>query len=199
MKIATLLLAAGASSRMGKPKQLLPWRNGTLIEHAADLVLSSDADRCIAVLGANAEAVRSALGDRHLEIVLNDRWEDGMGSSISTGMTYLLRGSQPVDAVLIMLADQPFVDTNFLNQLIDHCKAGDGEIICTHYGRKKGPPAIFLRKYFTALSELEGEKGAGGLIATHPNSVFSLEGGRRTTDLDTPEDYHKLRQNPLNS
>ena len=198
MKITVLLLAAGNSSRMGYPKQLLTWGGGTLIEHAADIALSSEAGRLIAVLGAKEKEVRSALGDRKIEIAVNTQWKEGLGSSIRTGMEFMLSGEQLPDAVLIMLADQPFIDPAYLNKLIAHFISGDGEIICTDYGRKKGTPAIFHRKYFSALAHLRGEKGAGHLIAAHPTSVFSLAGGRRTADLDTPEDLIRLKKSPSN-
>jgi molybdenum cofactor cytidylyltransferase len=109
-------------------------------------------------------------------------------------MDFLMSDAQPPDAVLLMLADQPLLDREFLNRLICHFQDGDGEIVCTDYGSKKGTPAIFHNKFFSALARLSGEEGAGGLIAAYPASVYSLEGGRRIFDLDTPADFHKLKQ-----
>jgi molybdenum cofactor cytidylyltransferase len=196
MRIALIILAAGSSSRMGSPKQLLPWENTTVLGHALDVACACRADRIILVLGAQADKVRNALGSRSCEVVFNQNWAEGLGSSINAGLSYInsaVSESPVPDAVLLMLADQPLIDTEYLDRLITHFQRGDGDIVCTNYGQKLGVPAIFDKKYFPALAELSGDIGAGKLIAGHADTAFGLNPGNRGMDLDSPQDYTRLK------
>ena len=193
MRIAGLILAAGSSSRMGKTKQLLPWGNTTLLGKAVSTAHASGLDEVLVVLGAKAKSIKAALGSLPCEVTINRKWEEGLGSSIRSGVSHLLSSKPLPDAILIMLADQPLVNADYLKELIHHFRKGDGEIVCSNYGKKLGVPAIFDEKYSEELNRLSGDEGAGGIIADHIDTSFGLDAGNLTMDLDTPEDYISLK------
>jgi molybdenum cofactor cytidylyltransferase len=189
MNIVTLILAAGSSSRMGKAKQLLPWSQNTLLGNAIDTANSADIDRVFVVLGAEAKRIQEKLISRNHEIILNKDWQQGLGSSVSAGISGIINSEATPNAVLIMLADQPFIDKAYINTLIEYYKTNKGKIIATQYGSKMGVPAIFDRSFFLDLQELKGDEGAGKLISKNKISCYSVDPGKKVTDLDTPEDY----------
>ncbi|MEY8021836.1 NTP transferase domain-containing protein [Muriicola sp. SD30] len=193
MKITALILAAGASSRMGRTKQLLPWGNSTLLGNAVSTAHESGLEEILVVLGAKANTIKATLDSMPCQIVVNSDWEEGLGSSIRTGVSHIITSASIPDGILIMLADQPFVNADYLKKLIYHFKNGDGGIICSDYSKKLGVPAIFDSKYFTKLQGLSGDEGAGGIIKNHIDDSYGLEAGKITIDLDTHEDYISLK------
>lgn len=189
MNIVSLILAAGSSSRMGEAKQLLPWSQNTLLGNAIDTANSADIDKVFVVLGAEAQRIQEKLVSRNYEVILNKDWKQGLGSSISTGISGIINSEAIPNAILIMLADQPFIDKAYINTLIEYYRANKGKIIATQYGSKLGVPAIFDQSFFLALQELKGDEGASKLISKNKNSCYSVDPGKKATDLDTPEDY----------
>ena len=113
-----LIMAAGASTRMQKIKQLLAWGERSLIEHVVEVAHSSEAKRCYVLLGAHKEEIYSKIKNLTAEVIENDDWEKGLGNGITKGVQAILQGERP-DAILIMLCDQPFVDVAYINKLID--------------------------------------------------------------------------------
>ncbi len=194
MKIALLLLAAGGSRRMGRPKQLLPWKDTILLDHALQTAVSSKADEVILILGAEAETIQKSLKRGRFNILIHKEWEKGLGSTIKKGVSYLETFDPLPQAVLIMLGEQPLLGADHLNSLIDQFKKGGKGIVATDYGAKLGVPAVFSREYFTKLARLQGDSGAGVLIASNVHSATGIPAGKRTADLDTPEDYQSLTQ-----
>ncbi|WP_297764172.1 nucleotidyltransferase family protein [uncultured Muriicola sp.] len=189
MSIVALILAAGNSSRMGEAKQLLPWSQNTLLGNAIDVANNSNIDKTFVVLGAEAQRIQEKIVSRNCEVILNENWQEGLGSSISTGISGIVNSEERPDAVLIMLADQPFIDNTYINTLIGHYEANDGKIIATQYRSKMGVPAIFDKSFFSGLQKLMGDEGASSLILKNTDTCFSVDPGKKTTDLDTPEDY----------
>ncbi len=197
MKIALLILAAGESRRMGSPKQLLAWEHTTLLGHAIETAISSRADQVLVLLGAEASDIRNSLNMDGIEIIVNEDWKEGLGSTIRKGVTFIESLDPVPDAVLLMLADQPLLGVNHLDKLISEIKKGDVGIVCTTYDKKLGVPAVFIRKYFRELSQLQGDRGAGKLIASHSDQAVGIAAGRNVVDLDTPQDYLSLRRTQL--
>jgi len=189
MNISALILAAGNSSRMGEAKQLLPWLNNTLLGHAIEVANNSTIDKVFVVLGAEAQRIQETLTPLNYKAILNHNWQEGLGSSIRAGITGIVHSEPEPNAILIMLADQPFLDVTYINSLIEHFKENDGKIIATQYGSKLGVPAIFDNSFFSALQNLKGDEGASSLIAKNKTTCFSVDPGKKATDLDTPEDY----------
>ena len=158
-RVTALILAAGSSSRLGHPKQLLPWKNKTLLGHTIAIAHESKAAGVRVVLGSRAQSIRAALSDTTTEFLINNNWEEGMGASISCGVDHLLAEKKVADGILIMLCDQPLIDSNFLNVLIDAYTENEYGIVGTLYGKDIGVPVIFDRSYFPKLSGLKGEGG----------------------------------------
>ena len=189
--IAILILAAGASSRMGKPKQLLPWENTSLLEHAIRTAKASNGTEVMTVLGANARMIQSHLeeGERCVE---NPLWQSGLGSSIACGVRELLQSGNTISGVLIMLADQPLINFKYLNSLIEASSDNQNRIIATAYKNRAGVPALFPRSYFDELLKLDKDFGAKQLLERE--EIITISAGDCVVDIDTAEDYEQLKQ-----
>ncbi len=195
--IAVLILAAGGSTRMGKPKQLLPWKHTTLLGHAVEQIQRVLKDIFV-VLGANEEEIRTGLGNAVVPIY-NPDWKKGIGTSIATGIQRIT--ADDYDAVLILLADQPLMETRYYSQMIDHFGKGSFTIIATHYGSKCGVPALFDRTHFAALQDLHADFGAQKIIKKYPEELYCIDPQGKEADVDTVELYErlfKIKGNPDN-
>jgi molybdenum cofactor cytidylyltransferase len=184
-----LLLAAGGSSRFGSPKQLIPFRGIPLIRYLADMALKSNADAVFVVLGAQAEEVQKELQDLDVRIVLNDCWEEGISTSLRTGVRAL---PETTTAVMIMLADQPLVTTEHLNAIIEAHQTTEKPIVASSYAGTLGVPVLFARRFFPDLQQLAGDTGAKQIIQSHPGEVVSIPFAGGALDIDTPDDLHHL-------
>ena len=190
MKIGVIVLAAGGSSRMGSPKQLLPYRGQTLIRHAAQTAVASSCDRVVVVIGSHASQMRRELEDLPVSVVENRNWQTGMSSSIRAGLDDLQQDDP--DGVLIMLCDQPFVTTGTLNDLITIHRQTGKPIVASSYESTQGVPAFFSRELFTALTSLNADEGARRLIIKHPDLVATINFPQGAIDIDTPHDAKKI-------
>lgn len=195
--IAGLLLAAGASSRMGKPKQLLPLGRESLLEHALDQALRSEIDMLVLVLGYQSKEIMAhlapeLLGSR-LRTIENPRYAEGISTSIVTGLSLI---ESEYDNTLILLGDMPWITSALINLLIrDYLNSGLGlGAVKTERGRTL--PVIVGRKFYPHLHKLRGDVGARELFLKFPGEVCLVEanGLYEDTDVDTPEDYRTLRR-----
>ena len=192
-KTAILILAAGNSSRMGKTKQLLPYKNATLLEWAIEQAQKSVVKNVFCVLGANKEVIEKQLTSNIVEIIYNPNYKDGLSTSIVKGIEFLLNYN--FDSVLIMLADQPHVTSEYLNSLIEASKNNPSKLIASNYQGSVGVPAIFPKNYFNDLLDLKGDKGAKNFLLQQNNNVIKVNSTQNLLDIDTPEDYqHLLKQ-----
>lgn len=189
-KIAIIILAAGASSRMGKIKQLLPWKQTTLIGNAIEQALDSKADDVFVVLGANYQLISKEIEQENITIIYNKNWTLGMGSSIICAMDFFDKKHKKYDGVLITLVDQPLIDVIYFNMLIN--KFIDNNIIASKYKNRVGVPAIFSLKYFNELRQLNGDIGARDLILKHINDVKKIDAFDKIQDIDSIESYEHL-------
>lgn len=189
--IAIIILAAGSSSRLGRPKQLLELHGNTLLQKSIASALEVS-ENVIVVLGANKKLIRPTILGFPIEVILNENWAEGMSSSIRTGMSIL--ENKNCDAVLIMLCDQPFVDAFLLEKMISVFEKSELPIVASEYEGKVGVPAIFDVSFFQKLKMLEGQKGAKTLIMNDLNKVehFVFEKGK--IDIDTEEDWRRLKK-----
>jgi len=150
--IAHIILAAGSSSRMGSPKQLLPWKSGSLIEHELRKSMQIEQLTTYVVLGANFEIIKKEITHFPVHVLRNENWHLGMGTSISFGVQHILNAKRMYDALLITLVDQPFVDIEHLNSLILGYTQNQDKIIATEMKDVMGVPAIFPKEYFEELA-----------------------------------------------
>lgn len=190
-KIGIVLLAAGESSRLGRPKQLLVYKGKTLLERAFENAKSSRADHLVLVLGANAELIQEKLNVGHFQFLVNPDWKKGMSESMKLGLSFLMDQYQ-IDAAIIMLADQPFSDSSLLDKLIDQFQKGNKGIIASSYKNTLGVPALFNKKYFPELLALSEKEGAKKIIFANLEEVTRIEFPLGEMDIDTEEDYQKL-------
>jgi molybdenum cofactor cytidylyltransferase len=191
VKIGGILLAAGGSSRMGQPKQLLQFNGKTLLRHAAEAMAASICDPIVVVLGA--ETAKSAAEIEGLSVFqcFNENWKSGMSSSIKVGIAKLVKIAPEIDAVLISLCDQPFVTAEMLNRFGEKFAASDASVVAAKYNGVAGVPALFSRELFDELSRLEGDKGARELIRSH-SDIATVDLPEAAFDIDIPDDASKL-------
>lgn len=189
MKIAILILAAGTSSRMGSPKQLLTINGKTFIEIAIENAIKTTVKDVFCVLGANAEKIKSEISNQNVEFIFNKNYKKGLSSSIVFGIEYIKKQHLNFDAVLILLVDQPEVDTEYLNDLIATFQKNKTKIIASSYSKKSGVPAIFPKKYFKSLQLLKGDKGAKEFLQKHTSEIIQLKRKQAFLDIDLPEEY----------
>lgn len=190
-KVAAIILAAGASSRMEDHiKQVLPWGNSTLLEHAITEVSNSKVSKTYVILGANFDAICSKVVLANYHIVYNKNWAEGLGSSISKGVETLMKSEENFDAVLIALADQPLLRTTYFDDLLLLFESSKNELVSTNYGTKKGVPAIFGKRHFSSLATLNEDNGASEIIKNTVHS--SINGQYNIMDIDTWDDYKAL-------
>lgn len=190
-KIAIIILAAGESSRMHHLKQLLPWGETTLLGNAINMATASEADIVCVVLGAEANNIQSNIKSSKIEWILNKNWKEGMGSSIACAMNHVLTSEIKFDGVLLMLCDQPLVNSGYLNKIIDTFKKSDKGILATTYENSMGVPVLFHNRYFTELSKLSSKSGAKKVISSNPNDVIPFFAEGMKIDLDTKEEYEQ--------
>lgn len=190
--IAIVLLAAGESSRMGRAKQLLPWKNSTLLGNAIQSAKQSKAKHIYVVLGAKATNIKDYHDDKAIHWVVNQYWKKGIGSSIASGTAHVLKTSASYDGILIMLCDQPLIDTIYLNELMDTFSKTDKGIVATTYKHGNGVPAIFDKMYFLELEKLTEDFGAKDIILKNLEDMVALNPKGKERDLDTMQEYNEL-------
>jgi len=191
MKTGLIILAAGSSSRLGRPKQLIEIQGKTLIHRAVEYAVTSKADSLVVVLGWNPELIQSGFDSTQTPSVINENWEEGMGSSMQVGLRFLMEKEQP-DQVILMLCDQPFVDTKLLDQLILAKKESGKGIAACAYSDTLGVPALFDQKYFEVMLALKGSEGAKKVILKNRKDVFTVDFPLGEIDLDTEADIKRF-------
>lgn len=187
-----MILAAGASTRMGTPKQLLLYQGRSLVRYITEIAIASVCQPVIVVLGAHSEQIRLHINHLPVSVVENLDWANGMGSSISSGMQFLHNLPQNIEAVVIVLCDQPFLSTQLINQLVDAYHSTKKTMIVCEYAETLGVPALFDKIFFSELAELQGNTGAKKIIHHHLTEVFTIPFAQGSIDIDTPKDYQQL-------
>lgn len=191
--VGAVILAAAASTRMGTPKQLLQFDGRSFLRHTTEVALASICKPIVVVLGRVAEKMRHEIDQQTVVVVENQEWYKGMGASISAGIKAIT--NTDIEAVVLLLCDQPFVKSDVINQLVEADHTTHKPIIACEYASTLGVPALFSRKLFSELMSLDGEKGAKQVIKKYSNLVFSLPFAAGAIDIDTPQEYEKLLQN----
>jgi CTP:molybdopterin cytidylyltransferase MocA len=181
MRVAAVVLAAGASTRLGEPKQLVMLGGETLLERAVRIAQEAGCAPVVVVLGASAEVIRAASDLNGAIAVVNDRWAEGMGSSVRAGVAPL----KEVDGCVVMTCDMPSVTAAHLQTLM-----GTGEVTASLYAGRRGVPAYFPVSRFPVLMELQGDTGARDLLRTA--RCKELVGGE--LDVDTVGDLERARE-----
>jgi molybdenum cofactor cytidylyltransferase len=187
LSVGIILLAAGASTRMGRAKQLLDFKGKPLLRHAAEAACSSCCAPVIVVLGAHEQVIRPVLQDLPLEMTINESWSQGMGTSIKNGLYAL--GNRAVCGVIVALADQPFVTAATLRRLAELQSQTENPSIASRYSGTVGPPAFFSRQLFPELFALAPHEGCKSILLNRPKEVLLIDCPEAQLDIDSPADY----------
>ena len=191
--IAALILAAGGSRRLGRPKQLEPWGSTTLLGHVIDLVESFPVDETWVVVGADLDRVVNEIGPRPVGIIQNPDWETGLASSLRVGLDALTQLSK-ADGVLVFLGDQPSVRADVVSALIEKHRRSSAMAIVPKYRYSLGNPVLLDRALWPRLMSLEGDEGAQRLLQAHSEWVEEVWfDSLPPRDIDTQADVEELR------
>jgi len=188
--VVAVILAAGAASRMGRPKQLLDWGGRPLVRVVAEAALAARLDVRV-VVGAARDAVAAALDGLPIEIVESPAYATGQSASLRAGIAAL--GPQ-VAAALVLLGDQPFVTAAIVERIVGAWRDTGAAIVAPVYAGQRGNPVLFDRAVFPELLKIEGDQGARAILAADRTRVHLVEfdDPRPLADIDTPEDYQRL-------
>jgi molybdenum cofactor cytidylyltransferase len=191
--IWAVILAAGESRRMGTQKLLLPFGEATVVEAVVRTALASGVDRAVAVLGADRESIRARLEPRGVDFAVNERYAEGMLTSIQAGIRAL---PPEAEAAVVMLGDQPFLPPSVVDTVIQgRRESGKGIVIPVFRGRR-GHPVLVDLKYRAETLSLDPADGLRRLMRSHPDDIAEVEvdDPNILRDLDTPEDYSGLKK-----
>lgn len=190
--ISAIVLAAGESKRMGRPKQMLAWQGKTLLRHVLESLINSNAEEIILVLGYEAEAIRKSLTEFQIKIVINPDYKQGMASSLRQG---LLAMDPRSEAFLVLLADQPGIGPEIMNRMIREFQQANPKrgIVRPVYQGLRGHPVLIGVQYLQEALQLQGDMGARRILMNHPKDIIEIEVDQDVVlaDIDTPEEYQK--------
>ena len=194
---AGIILAAGAATRFGQPKQLLRLKDKTLIEWVLDAALNSKLSRIVLVLGYEHQKILQALGEKtqhsKLHIEFNPHYKKGQSHSLRIGLSTL---KSDFPAVIFLLGDQPMLNSETINSLLERFWSVDSDICVPTYRGQRKNPAIFSHRFYNFLMDLKGDTGARQLIDDNPDRVLTVEIDNPLyfVDIDTQQDFKNLKK-----
>ncbi len=199
-RIGILILAAGASTRLGQPKQLLRYQGKPLIRHMAEVAIAAQPHTRIGVgkqpvgvvLGAYADVITPHLSQLDIHLFHNPHWQTGMASSIQWGLCHLLRYHSDWEAIILMVCDQPFISPLAIQNLISGYQRSQSRLVASEYSGTLGVPALFHQCFFPDLLALRGDRGAKAIIQQHRSRVFAIPFPAGAVDMDTPQDVAEV-------
>lgn len=189
---AIIILAAGISSRMGSPKQLITYKRKSLLRHAVESAMETAMRPVIVVLGAYCDEVKKEIQGLNVELIENREWQEGMASSLRCGLAAVQKMSNDVDGIIFMVCDQPFVTKSLLNSLLHAQNKTGFPIVASSYEGNVGTPALFHKSLFPKLMDLKGDTGARKLMRQHESLVATVAFPKGIIDIDTKADYEAL-------
>lgn len=190
--ISGIVLAAGSSSRLGQPKQLLELQGRRLLQHAVDAVEGAGLRDVVVVLGHEADVVRAAITTgKRTRVSVNPDYREGQATSLKVGLAAMDPNAQ---AAVVILGDQPAVTCATVQAVSDAYEASGSRVVQATYGGKPGHPVLFDRALWVDLQAIEGDRGAREVLKRHPEWIERVElGGQVPADVDTWEDYERLK------
>lgn len=187
MSVAAVILAAGSSSRLGFPKQLVVHQGATLLRRTVEAALSSVCTPVLVVLGAFADRIAPELDGLPVQKIVNEKWTQGMGSSVRAAIS-TVAVLPSLEAVIVSVCDQPFLSSAIFDALENRYRSSGFPIIASAYQDVLGVPALFDRVMFPELMQLEDASGAKAIIRRHPAGVESVLFPDGHIDIDTQQD-----------
>ena len=195
MSTAIVILAAGSSSRMGKPKQLLKFNGQTLLNIVVTESLKTKFRPVVVVLGAYAAEIKKASTNQEVIYSFNEDWENGMSSSISLGLKVALENNPKIENVILTVADQVHISSDIFEELQSKQEQSKKNIVASAYSQTTGTPTLFNKKYFDNLLFLSGSNGAKSLIKQYVDDTTTIPFELGNIDIDTETDYNNLINN----
>lgn len=193
-KIGVIILAAGSSSRLGYPKQLVEFKGIPLLQHSIDIAESMEFDAKILVLGAKEDEINKTIDCRNFQMVINENWHEGMSTSIRKGLSEALKLKKELEHILILLSDQPLVTRDEIEELIRVQLNNNEQATFSEYAGEPGVPAIFSREIFSELKKLKGDQGAKKLIYDTDFQFGTVKFENGNFDVDTTADVELLKR-----
>lgn len=189
--VGIVVLAAGNSSRLGQSKQLIEINGVSLLRKSVEVALQTNYP-VVVVLGANATAHQKVIVDLKASVEVNHNWQSGMGSSLKVGLNWLLNTNAELQAVMILVCDQPYLSAIHLQKLVSELQQQTMPIIASAYSHVAGVPAIFRKDFFSALLQLPDDAGARKIIQQFADRVYTVPFEKGEIDIDTPQDLLHL-------
>ena len=191
--IELLIMAAGASRRLGQPKQLVNYKGNSLIRRITQEAIKADIGNVTVVLGANHDAVKSEIEDLDAEIFLNKEWEEGLGASIRNGLSHVLKKNNSTQAILLMMVDQPFVEAKHLQKLAKAYDPARPMIVASAYSSTFGVPVLFDKTYFEEMLQLKGDEGGKKVFVKYLRQIVEIPFIEGSIDIDEKEDLKSIQ------
>jgi molybdenum cofactor cytidylyltransferase len=192
---AAILLAAGASVRLGQPKQLLTYHGKTFIQNMISAAVSAKLHPVVVVLGAHSDLISGEIKNNNIHLAHNNDWEEGIASSIRCGIKTLQKIDAACDAAILIVCDQPYIKASLLDDLVVSQGKTGAPIAAAYYNGVAGTPALFHKKIFSDLLLLRGDKGAQKILRQFADRITTVPFPMGIIDIDTKDHYEKLRQN----
>ena len=191
---AIIILAAGNSSRLGKPKQLLSFYGKPLLVHVVDEAIKAGVAKVLVVTGFAADEMKDLLAGKNVTIIENVKWNSGMAEGIVLAINAIISNFPQVENVIISVCDQPFINAALFNEMILKKQTTQKNIIACSYSGTKGVPVLFSKIYFNELLELKGAEGAKKILVKYESDVDSFPFEKGSIDIDTAADYERLQE-----
>lgn len=190
--IGIIILAAGQSSRLGNPKQLLKDREGqSLIRRVCTLSLTIGVKKTFVILGYQHKIISEEISDLNIVNLHNENWETGIASSIKLGVVTIQNDYPEIEALIFLVCDQPYINKELIQSIIDQYHLTKKPVVASQYQNIPGTPALFHRSFFPLLMQLDGDRGAGKMIKDHLDQVSLVPFGAGIFDIDTRSDYEQ--------
>ena len=187
-----IILAAGASTRLGRSKQTVPYKDSTLLKHTIKVALDAALGPVIVVIGVNEKEVTADIEQEVITIVLNKHYQEGIASSIKTGIDEILKHHSDCENIILMVCDQPHVNKDLLQSLVEISHGHNKPIAASAYKDTIGVPALFHKSFFPDLLSLQGDEGGKKVLLKYRSSVATVPFPSGEIDIDTPADLDAL-------
>lgn len=191
-ELALLILAAGSSSRLGQSKQQLLIYGIPLLLHTVTVASDANLGNVAVVIGHEREALQKLLEGTRTQLIFNEHWQKGMGSSLKAGLNSLMEHHPNLEAVLVMVCDQPLITATHLEQLVHTFRKTHRAIVASYYAGTTGVPALFSKSMFSELLNLADQEGAKKIISRFADQVVTVPFEDAAIDIDTSEDYQRF-------
>jgi molybdenum cofactor cytidylyltransferase len=191
--IEILIMAAGASKRLGQSKQLVEYKGQTLIRRISKEAIEANIGNVTIVTGYDHQKIEKEVQDLHLDVYYNGEWEEGLGASIRNGVKEILNKKPDTDAILLTMVDQPYVERTHLKKLANAYDPLRSMIIASAYSNTFGVPVLFDRKYFNQMVTLKGDEGGKKVFVKYLKNIVEIPFIAGAIDIDEAEDLSKLQ------